>query len=108
MDEVLQEIVRRIVEVAHPDQIILFGSAARGQATEGSDIDLLVITSENVHRGKLTGSIYLNLFGVDQAVDVVVVTREDVEKYRDNSALVIQPALRDGKIIYDRHSPLAG
>jgi predicted nucleotidyltransferase len=39
----LNEIVRRVLSVARPDRIILFGSAATGQMTRDSDIDLLVI-----------------------------------------------------------------
>jgi hypothetical protein len=40
--------------------------------------------------------------GVDQAVDVVVATPEDLERYRDTPGLVFAPALRDGKVIYER------
>ena len=47
LDETLtQEIVRRILTVAEPDRVILFGSAASGQMTRDSDIDLLVIEAE--------------------------------------------------------------
>ncbi len=46
------------------------------------------------------GDIYMNLIGVGQAVDVVVVTPEDVERYRDCPALIIKPALREGKVVY--------
>jgi len=97
--EVLEEIVRRIVEVAQPEKIVLFGSAARGEMGPDSDVDLLVITS-GVHRRRLTQAIYMNLFGVGQAVDVVVVTPQDVERYKDSVALVIEPALREGKVVY--------
>ena len=41
--KILQNIIQRIVEVAHPDRIIMFGSAARGEMGPHSDIDLLVI-----------------------------------------------------------------
>ena len=41
--EALDEIVRRVAEVAQPDRIILFGSAARGQMTHDSDLDMLVV-----------------------------------------------------------------
>jgi hypothetical protein len=64
-----------------------------------SDVDLLVIKS-GAHRLNLTGEIYLNLHGVEEAVDVVVVTPEDVERYRDSDPLVIAPALRGGKVVY--------
>lgn len=97
---VLAEIVRRIVRVAAPERIVLFGSAARGEAGRGSDLDLLVIKTGSYHRGRLTEEIYLSLIGVGRAVDIVVVTPEDVARYRDSPALVIAPALRDGRVIY--------
>lgn len=99
---VLEEIMRRIVEVADPDKIILFGSAARGEMGPHSDFDLLVIKSGDYHRGRLTEEIYLNLLGTVQPVDVIVVRPEDIERYRDACALVIKSALRDGKVIYER------
>jgi predicted nucleotidyltransferase len=97
---VLEEIVRRIVRVAAPQRIVLFGSAARGEAGPGSDLDLLVIKPGRYHRGRLTEEIYLSLIGVGRAVDVVVVTPEDVERYGESPALLIAPALRDGRVIY--------
>jgi hypothetical protein len=42
----------------------------------------------------------MNLFGVGQAVDVVVVTPDDVERCKDSFALVIEPALREGRVVY--------
>ncbi len=98
--ETLNAIIQRVVEVAKPDKIILFGSAARDQMGANSDVDLLVIKSGDFHRGRLTEEIYMNLFGVGQAVDIVVVTPEDVERYRDSLALVIHPALEEGKVVY--------
>lgn len=105
--EAVHEIVRRIVDVAQPERIILFGSAARGEMTPESDLDLLVIKSD-VHRRHLAQQIYLSLIGVGPAVDVVVVTPEDIERYRDTPGLVIAPALRDGKVIYERTSVPTG
>ena len=99
--EILDEIVRRIVQVAQPEQIILFGSAARGKMGPNSDVDLLVVKS-GAHRRRLAQAIYMNLFGVGQAVDVVVVTSEDIERYKDSFALVIEPALREGRVVYAR------
>jgi len=97
---VLDEIIRRIVEVAQPEKIIMFGSAARGEMGPHSDVDLLVIKPNVVHRGRLAGEIYMNLFGVGQAVDIIVVTPEDIERYGESIGLVYRPALREGKVIY--------
>jgi len=96
----LDDIIQRIVEVAHPERIILFGSASRGTMTANSDIDLLVVTRGPVHRGQLTEAIYMNLIGVGRAVDVIVVTPQDVERYGDSHAVVIRPAMREGKVVY--------
>jgi predicted nucleotidyltransferase len=98
--DMLDEIVRRVVRVAAPERIVLFGSAARGDAGSNSDLDLLVIKRGHYHRGRLTEEIYLSLIGVGHAVDVLVVTPEDVERYRNSPALVIAPALREGQTIY--------
>ena len=95
----LQQIIERIVEVAQPEKIILFGSAACAEVGPNSDIDLLVIKAD-AHRLDLAGQIYRNLHGVGEAVDVVVVTPEDVERYRESPALVIAPALKEGKVVY--------
>lgn len=99
--QVLDKIIQRIVAVAQPEKIIIFGSAARGEMGPNSDIDLLVVKS-GIHRRRLAQAIYMNLIGVGQAVDVVVVTPEDIERYKDSFALVIEPALREGKVVYAR------
>jgi len=97
--EKLDQIIQRIVAVARPEKIILFGSAARGEMGPHSDVDLLVIKS-GANRLDLTGQIYRNLHGIGEAVDIVVVTPEDVERYHDSHALVIAPALKEGKVVY--------
>ena len=100
VEETLQEIIRRVVEVAHPERIILFGSAARGEMDSNSDVDLLVIRSGEFDYRSIVGNIYMNLHGVGQAVDVIVATPEQVEQYRDTHCLIIAPALREGREVY--------
>jgi predicted nucleotidyltransferase len=99
-ERTIQEIVRRIVEVAHPQQIVLFGSAARGNMGPHSDVDLLVVIERQVHRRRLAQSIYCNLVGVGFAADVVVVTTEDLRRYKERPGTVIRSALAEGKVIY--------
>lgn len=98
--DVLDEIIRRIVQVAKPEKIIMFGSAARGAMGPHSDVDLLVVKGGAFHRGRVVEAIYMNLIGVGQAVDVVVVTPEDMERYRESHGLIIAPALEEGKLVY--------
>ena len=98
-EDILQEIVRRIVETVQPEKIILFGSAARGEMGPDSDLDILVVKA-GVHRRNTARIIRRNLFGIGVPLDIVVVTPEDIKRYGNCSALVIEPALRDGRVVY--------
>ena len=97
---VLDDVIQRVVEVAQPDRIILFGSAAQGRMSRNSDVDLLIIkdASDPI---SLMARIYKRLHGVGVAVDAIVATAEDVERYKDSPALVFKPALRDGTVVYE-------
>lgn len=97
---VLEEIVRRIVAVANPERIILFGSAARGEMGPESDIDILVVKSGVEHRRRLAQDIYMNLSGVGIAVDVIVLSPEDITAQRDRVGSIVGPALDEGRLIY--------
>src|SRR5262245_31822918 len=97
---VLADVVQRIVRVAKPERIVLFGSAARGTMGPESDVDLLVIKGGKFQRSRLLDQIYGSMHGVGVSVDVIVVTPEEVERYRDTPCLVICPALREGKVVY--------
>ena len=81
----LEELVRRIVAAVHPLRIILFGSAARGEMGPDSDLDVLVVMPDGVHRRETAQLIYRHLLGLGFATDGVVVTQSDVQKYASNS-----------------------
>lgn len=99
--DLLDEIVQRVFQVVHPQRILLFGSAARGQLKPDSDLDLLVIVREPVHRRALAQEIYRNLHGIPLPVDIVVATEGDVERYGDRVGTILRPALREGQVIYE-------
>lgn len=99
-DGALQEIIHRVVSVANPERIILFGSAARGDMGPNSDVDLLVIKGGEYDQNLLAGEIYMNLHGIKEPVDVILVTPEQVERYRNTHCLIIAPALKEGKEVY--------
>ena len=105
-DDVLSEVIRRTVEVAQPQRIILFGSRGRDAGCPDSDVDLLVVKA-TPHRRKLAMAIYRQLIGVGCAVDIVVVTPEDIKRHGHVPHLIIEPALREGKVVYDAGTPVA-
>jgi predicted nucleotidyltransferase len=97
---VLHALVRRIVAVAHPRRIILFGSAARGTMGPHSDIDVLVVVPDNTPCRHTVQMIYQHLIGFRHSVDVVAATESDLQQYGENFSLVYYPALREGREIY--------
>ncbi len=99
-EKIIEEIKRRVIETAHPLKIIVFGSAGAGQMGPDSDVDLLVVMPSGAHRRGAARSIYRNLIGVGFAVDVVVVTERDIERYKDTAGMVIKPALEQGRLLY--------
>ncbi len=97
---VLEEIVRRVVEVAQPEKIVLFGSAARGSMGPDSDVDLLVIKRDVLRKRALATEIRRALRGVPEAFDILIATPEELERYGESPGLVFREALLEGKTLY--------
>lgn len=74
------------------------GPVARREMGPSRDVELLVIESGTLHRGRMTEEIYMGLFGVGQAIDVIVVTPDDAGRYRESFAAVIHAALKEGRV----------
>jgi len=95
------EAVNRIVEQFHPAKIILLGSHARGSAGHDSDVDLLVVMDVKDSKRKRAVEIDLALSDRTFPLDLIVVTPEEFEKYRDVAAHLVYTATREGKVVYD-------
>ncbi len=96
----LDELIRRIVEAVHPDKIILFGSAARGEMGPESDVDVMVVMPEGTHRLDTMGYLYRTIRGLGVPFEVVVATPEDLQRYGDRPGLIYRTALREGRTVY--------
>ncbi len=101
-DPVLNLAVRRIVEGFRPLRIILFGSRARGEAGPWSDIDLLVVLPKVADKRQTTVEVLRVLSDLSIAKDVVVTTPAEIERRGRMVGDVLRPALREGKVIYER------
>jgi predicted nucleotidyltransferase len=102
----LAVIADRIIHLANPRRVILFGSQARGTAKEGSDIDLLIIGDRSSDkawsRRREIGRIRRGLPFVRVPIDILLFTPDEIEKWRDTTNHVVSEALREGKVLYER------
>src|SRR6184192_2234682 len=100
----IDRMVRRIVKQFAPEQIILFGSQARGDAGPDSDVDLVVVMpvegSVVEKRLEIRGALH----GIPFPVDVVVTTPEEFAWRKDFVGTIEWPAAREGKVLYARGS----
>ena len=105
-EQLLQRMTTAIVEVADPEQVILFGSHARGAAGTDSDIDLVVVEAEPFGPGRDRGDeetrLWRALAKFHVPKDILVYSREEVDYWRDSLNHVLARALREGKVLYER------
>ena len=93
-----------IVRLYQPDKIILFGSWARDDADEQSDIDLLVISNREKHlpRYQRGLDVRLQLSAFKTPKDILFYTHEDVDRWRNVPQAFINTVLNEGQILYER------
>lgn len=101
--EILKEVIDRLVRGLQPDRIYLFGSQARGQADEGSDIDLLlVVPDSDLPRHQREALSYDLLWGLRIPVDVIVLTRAEFQRGRRVRTSLPSTVQAEGKLLYGR------
>ena len=103
----IEEIVNRIVEASHPEQVLLFGSTARGATGPHSDLDFLVIKAGRYNARRVAGIIYRRMRGIARSIDLVIVTPQQVEEYKNSPFSVVYPAVREGRVMYERKKTVA-
>jgi predicted nucleotidyltransferase len=96
----MNEIARRIVRIAHPRKIVLFGSRGRGQGRPDSDWDILVIAESDLPRHQRAAPLYGALSDLRQSVDVLVYTPAEVEEWKDVPQALVTTATREGRVLY--------
>jgi predicted nucleotidyltransferase len=100
-DDLIRDIVRRIVETAQPEKVVLFGSGARGEARADSDYDVLVIKHSDEPRYRRSVPLYAALADLPVEVEVMVYTPEEVEEWSKVPQAFITTAVREGTTIYE-------
>jgi predicted nucleotidyltransferase len=98
--ETLDEIVERIKERFHPEKIILFGSYARGEATEDSDIDLLIVAETDLLPRERFPAVRRLLSDIPASFDVILKTPEEYRRRRSVVNHIVYFADKYGKVLY--------
>ena len=98
----IRQVAEYIGQMMNAEQVILFGSHARGEATEHSDVDLLVVAKSDLPRFKRSRQVYVSLRPYPFGMDLLIYTPEEIEEARQSPLSFVSTALRDGKTLYVR------
>ncbi len=105
--KILDEMVEAIVNEVSPEQVILFGSRARGEEKTGSDLDLIVVESESFgpkrSRRKESARLWNLLSRFPVSKDILVYSSEEVNRWKYGVNHIIARAYREGKVLYEKY-----
>lgn len=100
-EDLLDEIVRRLVQALQPERIYLFGSRARGDARPDSDYDLLVVVKEPTGDGReMEQRAYGAMWGLHAPVEIVVMTTDYFDWMLDAAASLPATVQREGRLLH--------
>lgn len=100
--EKVQAVIQRLIQVAKPKKIILFGSYVRGGVTRDSDLDVLVVTGDEVESPRRESVRLRNsLSDINMPMDILVVPYSRFERLRKKIGLIYREADRRGKVVYE-------
>lgn len=100
-ETLVEEIVRRLLGVVRADRIILFGSAATGEMTRDSDIDVLIVSASPANTVEEYGTLHQALRGLGFPFDVFVITTDRFEETKNLFGGIAYPAHKYGRVIYE-------
>lgn len=98
---VLQDAVRRVVLAGQPSRVILFGSYGRGDATEDSDVDLMVIKPKVSNRHQEMVDLRRAIGNIGVGVDVLVYSEDEYERRSRVPGTVLYWARKEGRSVYE-------
>jgi len=100
--EKVQTAIKRIIEVTRPRKLILFGSYVRGNMNLNSDLDILVVTGDDIENPrKESVRIRRALKGIVMSMDILVVPESKLEELTNMPGLIYREAMRDGEVVYE-------
>ena len=105
VDGLIATMVERIAEAVQPIQIWLFGSQARGDADEWSDVDLLVVLNPDSDRSACRLAVNDLFADIPIRNDVLFTTPEHIVRRGRVGGTVLNNALEEGRLVYEDEDP---
>jgi len=99
----IAQIVNTIVSTVAPDKIILFGSYARGDYRNDSDVDILILKKGLTNEREVTGNLYLELFNkkISTPIDLIAMDYDKYNRLSDSIGYIYKTIKREGVVIYE-------
>jgi predicted nucleotidyltransferase len=96
-------VIHKIIEVANPLKVILFGSYIDGYVDQNSDLDIMIITQDDVENPrKESVRIRRQLRGISMPMDILVVPQQQWNQLKNQPGQVYREAETKGKVVYER------
>ncbi|MHC4695225.1 MAG: nucleotidyltransferase domain-containing protein [Planctomycetota bacterium] len=97
----IEELGQRIGREFHADRVVLFGSYARGVATDDSDVDLLVVARTSLPPRKRYGAVRRLVADYPAAFDIIVKTPDEYARSRSVVNTIVYFAEKSGRVLYE-------
>ena len=101
----IDKVVSLIISEVTPDKIILFGSYARGDYTENSDIDILILKKGVKNERKISMKLYEALFNekdINVSIDIITMDYDKFISVKNTVGFIYKTINEQGKIIYEQ------
>ncbi len=100
--EKVEAAIRKIIEVARPTKLIIFGSYAMNKVDPNSDVDFLIVTTNEIENArKESVRVRRALRGIGMPMDILVVPEKIWIELKDKPGLIYREALKSGKVVYE-------
>ncbi len=100
----IYKVAMLIATEVNAERVILFGSHARGEANENSDVDFMIIAESNMPRFKRTRELYKLFKPYPFGMDLIVYTPQEFERGKRSPVSFVSTVLREGKTLYVRRN----
>lgn len=101
-DPLLTSITRTIVDALDPEQVVLFGSRARGDYHGDSDYDLMVVMESDLQPADRAAAVHDLFLRRHWSMDVVVYTPAEIARWSNSVGTIAYTAVHEGHVVYER------